>query len=466
MLTAEIPSRWFSHPLLQKVLMALLLVACLGLLVINENNLRSNTVAYDDAVLARQNNMQLHQLMQSVISAESAQRSYLLTDNDIYRRDFLQYTTDIDVQLAQLTNSPYLIVRDSLKTLTELVHSKQEVMRSTVSLQAQGDREGLQKIVQAGRGRQLMLAIQAQGAHVIAFNNLRLQRLDTRLRQSMEMARLAMGGMIALTLLLLLVLWRQTAVRERHEAATRQLLSEERNQLEKTVQQRTQSLRRLAANLQIVREDERARLARELHDELGALLTAAKFDVARLRSRLARLPEPNAAETQGCLEHLGNTLNEGIALKRRIIEDLTPSSLANLGLTTALENLTRDYAATSGVAMQAHIGDVRLSQSNALTIYRLVQEALTNIGKYARAQSVDVDLRKEGNYARICVQDDGCGFDTSRLVSDMGTYGLAGMQFRVESQQGTIDIDSASGKGTRITALLPLLQDEPAPDPA
>ena len=109
---------------------------------------------------------------------------------------------------------------------------------------------------------------------------------------------------------------------------------------------RTAELTDLARHLQTVREDERGFLARELHDELGGLLTAAKLDVARLRKRLDT-GQPEVAER---IVHLGQTLDAGIALKRRIIEDLRPSSLANLGLQRALEILCEEFAQRSRTA--------------------------------------------------------------------------------------------------------------------
>ena len=110
------------------------------------------------------------------------------------------------------------------------------------------------------------------------------------------------------------------------------------------MRERTASLAELATHLQDVRETERGYLARELHDELGSLLTAAKLDVARLKSRLADTPD--AAQR---LQHLTELLNSGIALKRRIIEDLRPSSLSNLGLVASLEILGREFGDASGM---------------------------------------------------------------------------------------------------------------------
>ena len=167
------------------------------------------------------------------------------------------------------------------------------------------------------------------------------------------------------------------------------LLQKERDQLEIQVMRRTHRLAQLATYLQNVREDERARLARELHDELGALLTAAKLDVTRLRNYIGNANED--ANTR--ISHLVEMLNSGIALKRRIIEDLRPSSLSNLGLAPALEILTREYQDRSGIEVNLRMEPVdRLTPNAELTIYRLVQEALTNVSKYAEARHVEVRL--------------------------------------------------------------------------
>ena len=155
--------------------------------------------------------------------------------------------------------------------------------------------------------------------------------------------------------------------------------------LEAEVAARTEQLRELAQHLQTIREDERSRLARELHDELGALLTAAKLDVARLKSRLGATITPDATER---LAHLNETLNGGIALKRRIIEDLRPSSLSNLGLVAALEILLREFAARSEIEVVDELGRSSSMPAAQLTVYRLVQEALTNVVKYAKAREV------------------------------------------------------------------------------
>ena len=231
-------------------------------------------------------------------------------------------------------------------------------------------------------------------------------------------------------------------------------LLRERDRLEMEVDRRTAQLTELAQHLQSAREDERGRLARELHDELGALLTAAKLDAARIRARLT----PPPPEIEERLTHLSETLNSGIALKRRIIEDLRPSTLTNFGLVPSLEILCREFRERSQLDVRSHLEPVSLGAAADLTTYRLVQEAFTNISKYANASRVDVTLAPSGPWASISVADDGVGFDASQR--QVSAQGLLGMRYRVEAAGGVLSVYSMPGRGTAIVARLPL---PPAP---
>ena len=155
------------------------------------------------------------------------------------------------------------------------------------------------------------------------------------------------------------------------------------------------------------------------------------------------------------LKHLTQTLNSGIALKRRIIEDLRPSSLSNLGLLPALEILGSEFAERAGLAVHMKLTPgIGLDASAQLTAYRMVQEALTNIAKYAQAGTVEISLALDGPMALLTVQDDGIGFDAAQ-ASGRSAHGLTGMRYRVESEGGMFEIDAAPGRGTRLSAWLP-----------
>jgi signal transduction histidine kinase len=257
------------------------------------------------------------------------------------------------------------------------------------------------------------------------------------------------NAMTALSVLAFFMYLRQSNTLEKERVHKKEALQAERDLLEVQVTARTAQLTELAQHLQTAREDERSRLARDLHDELGALLTAAKLDVARLKSRIT-IHTPDITER---LVHLNATLNEGIALKRRIIEDLRPSSLSNLGLLAALEILGREFAERSGVQVVSDLAPVSLKPSGELTVYRLVQEALTNVAKYAQARQVVVTLKARGALAEVDVHDNGTGFDTR--IAKPSSHGLLGMRYRVEAEGGRMAIQSTPGAGTRIQATLP-----------
>jgi len=222
------------------------------------------------------------------------------------------------------------------------------------------------------------------------------------------------------------------------------------------VAERTAELIDLAQHLQWAREDERQRLARDLHDELGALLTSAKLDAARIRSRLGG----SAPEASERLAHLVQSLDEVIALTRRIVEDLLPSALGNLGLPATLEILAQEFAARSNVTVHCSVAPVRLSPRAELAVYRLVQEAINNISKYAAARQVWITLASQGTQAQVSVRDDGRGFDSAHPGGT--SRGLLGMRYRVEAEQGRLHIRSAPGQGTLIELSLPQLAEAAA----
>jgi signal transduction histidine kinase len=211
---------------------------------------------------------------------------------------------------------------------------------------------------------------------------------------------------------------------------------------------RAEPLDDLASYLQGMREQERAHLARELHDELGSLLTGAKLDVACLQARLGG----QSADVDQHLQHLADTLSRGIALKSSIVEGLCPSTLSHLGLVAAVEILAREFAASSGVHVETDLHEVTLDEATQLAVYRLVQEALTNMGKYAASSRAEIVLRKRGGDAVVTVRDNGHGFDVEHLHTSH--HGLAAMRHRIEHCGGRLTVDSTAA-GTRIVAVLP-----------
>ncbi len=206
----------------------------------------------------------------------------------------------------------------------------------------------------------------------------------------------------------------------------------------------------LASHLQRTRETERAALARELHDELGAILTAARLDTAWLLAQ----PGCAAPVIAQRLQALQRLLAQGIGLKRRIVEDLHPTVLTHLGLAPALEQLLASHRERFVGRMDVDIDPaVELSGDAALAVYRIVQESLTNILKYSQARRARVVLARARGRVELTVEDDGVGFEPAAVGS--GRHGLAGMRHRMLAVRGSLQIVSAPGAGTEIRASLP-----------
>ncbi len=278
------------------------------------------------------------------------------------------------------------------------------------------------------------------------------QEVTTRreeLYRTLMLGRLGVALLGSFGLFALYMMLRQASALHTQQKERQRLIQGERDRLEAEVAHRTAQLTELAQHLQTAREDERNRLARDLHDELGALLTSAKLDAARMKSRLVGA----APETFVRLAHLVGTLDSVIALKRRIIEDLRPSALSNLGLVVTLEIAAREFGERSGITVHCAFEPVRLGESAELVVYRLVQEAITNITKYAQARNVWLTLADQGEHAEVSVRDDGVGFDPQSQRPT--AHGLMGMRYRVEAEHGALTVVSAPGQGTLIRVSLP-----------
>ena len=316
-------------------------------------------------------------------------------------------------------------------------------------MRKEGNEEAWKFVLMTDAGKEHMDAIREQATKLIGASATRMEVSQVQVRRALLLSRIGIAAVTMAGLLAFYLYLRQGTTLKLAGEQQQQILKQERDLLERQVRERTATLAELATHLQQVREDERGHLARELHDELGALLTAAKLDVARLKSKLGT----QAPEFAQRLQHLTETLNSGIALKRRIIEDLRPSSLLNLGLTASLEILAREFAERSGVEVATDLEAVELDNSSQLTVYRLVQESLTNVGKYAQADQVDIKVRNHGDQIEVDIKDNGEGFDVADVRPS--THGLAGMKHRVEAAGGRLTVESVVGEGSRISATLP-----------
>jgi two-component system sensor histidine kinase UhpB len=211
------------------------------------------------------------------------------------------------------------------------------------------------------------------------------------------------------------------------------------------------ALRQLSASVVEAREEERRRIARELHDELGQRLTALKMELSSLK---------HAGTAPAAGEHVAGMLemiDETVAAVRRISADLRPLMLDDLGLNAAIEALAREAARRMDIEITGRLGheDPPVNSSTAIALYRMVQEALTNVGRHARATDVAIEMQTAGGELVLTVRDNGVGFPAGALQHE-GRFGLLGMRERTVALGGRLEVDNPPGGGGRITIRLPL----------
>jgi PAS domain S-box-containing protein len=260
-------------------------------------------------------------------------------------------------------------------------------------------------------------------------------------------------------------------------------LHQAKNELEVRVAERThaletalQQLRELAAWSEAVREEERTRIAREVHDELGSLLVALKMDVNWLDKRLSEQEQQavEAAQTErnqmrekmrSKCQNMSRQIESAVVNVGRIITDLRPSILDHQGLWGALEWQAQEFVQSAEQKLKwcMEVNERReLPEPMAMAVFRIFQEMLSNVGRHAQARMVDVDIVERAGWLHLSVEDDGCGA-LSQAFESAQAYGIMGMRERARHFGGVIDIDSAPGRGTRMRLSMPLTAQEVAP---
>ena len=393
----------------------------------------------------------LSTLTKEMLDAETGLRGYLLTSDENYLKPYNEAIQNISSTLQRIRQ----LIETTPQGMEFFVPMSHSISRKTAEMDLslrlfrEGNADALKFVMFTDMGNTDMSNIRELARKLDTLTAERAGSYQQDINSSLIMGRIGVATVTLFGLFAFYLYLRQNNMVDRLHKREQALLSEERSRLENLVRERTATLTELANHLQQVREDERGHLARELHDELGALLTAAKLDVARLKSRID-MGNPEIADR---IKHMTETLNSGIALKRRIVEDLRPSSLANLGLSTSLEILTSEFAQRSGIEVEAIFEAVELPEATELTIYRLVQESLTNIGKYAKASQIQVTVHRYPTYVAVQIKDNGEGFDLASIRPN--SHGLAGMRHRVEAAGGRLTINSALGAGTTVSAIIP-----------
>jgi signal transduction histidine kinase len=237
-----------------------------------------------------------------------------------------------------------------------------------------------------------------------------------------------------------------------HKAQLQQQLADENKRHEEHAIQQSKLLRSLALDYQADVERERHQLARELHDELGSILTASKMDI----SWVIKSIKDSHPEIADKLKKTNSYLDQGINFKRQVVQDLHPSMISSFGFWPALQALIDDAVDRNNWALTLTLPDETtvLNETISLVAYRIVQETLNNCNKYAKATQISIHMIHDDHHLKIEIQDNGVGIDMNEV--NHKTHGLSGMRHRVLAIGGHFEIDSSPGNGVLTRVMLPL----------
>jgi signal transduction histidine kinase len=447
-----------SLPLYQ----TLLCVVCVLILVINGISLVRNLgdlkgantrQAQADRVSAK-----LQYLNLLVLDAESGMRGYFLSGSDTYLGPLRTAQRELDGQFDALkvlmADSPSQL--KNLQQLKTLVTRRVHLMTEALEVYRHGGLEDIVAIARTQDDRARMDEIRLQVVIMTGEQNELLgARGSAFYEQYRRTALLGIG--INIAALAVLVLFYQLIRRGfRMRLLAERALQDSNDHLETLVAARTEQLQVLSRHLIRVAEEEKARLARELHDEMGANRTAIGMHLGAVGAQLASTHPDQAAQ----LARARATLVETVEMKRRIIEDLRPSLLDNLGLGAALQSYCEDYARTTGIDCEALVDDGAAACAGpmqSIALFRIMQESLNNVAKYARARHVVVHLAREGEALTLEISDDGVGIPPDAMRRPK-SHGLLGMRERALLLGGSLRVErGVNGKGTSVHACIPMV---------
>jgi signal transduction histidine kinase len=399
-----------------------------------------------------------------ITDAESAQRGYLLTGEGGYLTPYAAAVTQVGRALDRLHDA-YGGDESSMEfhQLRILTGKELGELEDGIALfKKRGIPAGV-SVLGTDVGKRTMDAIVAilatmrseEAAEAAAAN----AEWQTHYRMSRWVS--AAGAVLNISLVLLAISLVYSDMRRRARQAA--VLRDKKSELERQVDARTRELAALSTHLQGVSEQEKSALSRELHDELGGLLVAARMDLSWLQQRL---PTSDPAIEQR-FKRIHDSLSAGVDLKRRVVEELRPALLDNMGLFTALRWQFKETCRRTGLRCTETIpeSELKFSPDAAIGVFRIAQEALTNILKHSEAKSADLYLAIEGDFFTLRISDDGKGIPSARLATST-SHGLASMRHRIAGLDGVCDIRSPDSGGTVISARIPMGKMLPEVGPA
>ncbi|HEY0489451.1 MAG TPA: CHASE3 domain-containing protein [Telluria sp.] len=433
---------------------------CVLILVVNGASLFHNLSALNGANAVQGQTARVSDRLQRlnvlVMDAESSTRGYFLSGSDVYLGPLRTATAEIEPQLRELQS----LLADSppqlrnLAQLRALVRRKLDGLDQMVAVYRQGGLEDIARIAAVSDSKADMDEIRLLLVIMTQEQNELMAARRAEFTADYQEAVLMGIGINAAAILVIVLFYGLIRTSYFARLSTQRALQHANENLESMVALRTEQLSVLSRHLIRLSEEEKSRLARELHDELGANLTSIGID---LNCAANELRDEHAHIAQR-LDHARMTLVATVELKRRIVEDLRPSLLDNLGLAAALQSYCDEFATVTGVECEALIdGEVDVAgPMHAIAVFRIVQEALNNIAKYAGARTVIVHLAREADGLALEVSDDGVGIE-AEAVRKPKSHGLLGMRERALLLGGMLQVKrGVNNIGTCVEAFIPL----------
>ena len=390
-----------------------------------------------------------------IADAESEQRGYLLTGERSYLQSYRAAAAKLAPALDRLHES-YASGKEPLQEISRLRMLSGRKLGELDETLALYDTAGLDSALSAARtdvGRRTTNNILKSVAVLRRQESAELTAATARWQSDLRLSRwITLGG--AILNIGLVALATGLVYGEMRRRARQAIdLRDQKRELARQVEERTRELTALSTHLQDVSELEKSALSRELHDELGGLLVAARMDLSWLQHRLST-SDP-AIEQR--FKRIHECLSAGVDLKRRVVEELRPTLLDNMGLFAALRWQFKESCRRTGLRCTESIPEteLRFTSDAAISVFRVAQEALTNILKHAEARSADLAIDIQQDTFVLRISDDGKGMMPPRLPT-IPSHGLASMRHRIAALGGSWEVSVPPEGGTTVTARIPL----------
>ena len=396
----------------------------------------------------------IDQLQNTLSRSVGSLRTFLLTGDQKYLAAYETSVADVEPRLERLRvayegSEPSLA---DVRTLHVLIGRRLADLATTVAIQKTQGTAAAIALVKTSVGSVAGDAINDLLEQLRDREALEHVSADENWSRSLVLSRWVTIAGTVFNMLLVGIAARLVYMDMRRRTLLTAELRDQKLQLEREAEDRNHELVELSTHLQSVAEREKASLARELHDELGGLLVGARMDISWAEQHLSG----DAPGVRERLRRVQHSLAAGVDLKRRIIEELRPTLLDNVGLFAALRWQLKETCGRAGLKCGEFYPDEepKFTSEAAIALFRIAQEAFTNIVKHSAAKSMDLALDLDEDAIVMQITDDGTGIPVGRLTA-IGSHGLASMRHRVRALGGRLDVRSPASGGTTLLVRIP-----------